>query len=612
MTQDKLDSIDNIFFTALSFHHYANTAYPLTPRSLSQYEVNDYTEQYDLVKSNITAQKKLCLYVHVPFCAHRCKFCEYVVLNTATDEDKKVYVEHLLKEISMYKDIVRDTEIVGYDLGGGTPTCLSCDDIAKITEKIREFNIKPGTSFSIETTPVIAANDIDKLKFIRSLGYDRISMGFQTVNTKLLSLLERDGSEHIYNKAVENIREAGFKRLNIDLMYGFAAQNNEDFRSTVKFAISKNPEYITLYRNRYKGTKLESDCGAVSLHKANMQYDIAYHELCAAGYEANEGKNTFSKVKNDLGTSDYLTERVINATSYVGIGLGAQSFVGNYLAYNLGCDSHKLDRYVEAIDAGRLPINDIAKLPLDEAIAKALSVMFYFGFISEKAYEKRFGEKFSNRFGDEIEYLQTNNIMHYDPLDNDKFILTPYGVSRMSGAIALFYSARSQKEMLNLIAKKVDTHKYDDTFLKYYKQEEFDRPSIATDIVVLSEDCRKVLLISRAENPYVGKLAFPGGFYKKSDESILACAERELKEETDLTINDMKFCFIADAKDRDPRGWIVSVVYATKVKTQDVLPHGDSDALYAKWYDINSLTSDMLAFDHWKTLQQVVTNLKSN
>lgn len=428
----------------------------------------------------------------------------------------------------------------------------------------------------------------------------------------MLSLLERDGSEHIYNKAVENIREAGFKRLNIDLMYGFAAQNNEDFRSTVKFAISKNPEYITLYRNRYKGTKLESDCGAVSLHKANMQYDIAYHELHAAGYEANEGKNTFSKVKNDLGTSDYLTERVVNATSYVGLGLGAQSFVGNYLAYNLGSDSHKLDRYVEAVDAGRLPINDIAELPKEEVIAKALSVMFYFGFISEKAYESRFSEKLSARFKDEIEYLQSNNIMRHDPSDSDKFMLTPYGVSRMSGAIALFYSARSQEEMTSLAAKKVDMHKYDDTFLKYYKQEEFDRPSIAADIVVLSEDCSKVLLISRAENPYVGKLAFPGGFYKRSDESILACAERELKEETDLTANDMMFCFLADAKDRDPRGWIVSAVYAAKVKPQDVLPHGDSDALYAKWHDIDSLTPDMLAFDHWKTLQQVIASFKPN
>lgn len=435
--------LDDIFFTALSFHHYANTAYPLTPCSLHQYEVNDYGKQLDLVTNNINAQKKLCLYVHVPFCAHRCKFCEYVVLNQATNTDQDMYINALIKEIALYKDIIRDIEIAGYDLGGGTPTYLSCKNIAHITEKIKEFNIKPGTSFSIETTPVIAANDIDKLKFIRELGYDRISMGFQTVNAKLLSLLERDGSEHIYNKAVENVRNAGFKRLNIDLMYGFAAQSNDDFRSTVKFAISKNPEYITLYRNRYKGTKIESDCGAVSLHKANMQYDIAYHELCEAGYKANEGKNTFSRVKDDLGTSDYLTERVINATSYVGLGLGAQSFVGNYLAYNLGCDSHKLDKYIAAVNAERLPLNDIADLPKEEVIAKALSVMFYFGFISKKSYEARFNEKFTDRFEDEIDYLRQNGIMDYTCSDPDKFMLTTYGVSRMSGAIALFYSERS-------------------------------------------------------------------------------------------------------------------------------------------------------------------------
>lgn len=261
-----------------------------------------------------------------------------------------------------------------------------------------------------------------------------------------------------------------------------------------------------------------------------MQYDIAYHELREAGYEANDGKNTFSRVKDDLGTSDYLTERVINATSYVGLGLGAQSFVGNYLAYNLGCDSHKLDKYVAAVNVRRLPLNDIADLPKEEVIAKALSVMFYFGFISKKSYEVRFNEKFTDRFRDEIDYLQRNNIMDYSCSDPDKFMLTTYGVSRMSGAIALFYSERSQKEMIALAAKKVNVHKYDDTFLKYYSQDKYDRPSIATDVVVLNEDNSKVLLISRAENPYVGKLAFPGGFYRRNDMSVLECAKRELKE----------------------------------------------------------------------------------
>ena len=600
-------SLDDIFYTALGFHHYANTAYPLTPYSLRQYEVHGRDERRKLIESNVKKQKMLNLYVHIPFCQHRCKFCEYVVLDHPNEQDYDKYVDYLLKEIDMYAEVAKGIPIIGYDLGGGTPCFLSVSNLKRITEKLlSSFSFSDGVSFSIETTPVIAANDPEKIKAIREMGYDRISMGFQTVNEKLLEKLEREGSKHLYDRAVENIRKAGFKRLNIDLMYGFASQSNDDFRSTIKYAIAKNPEYITLYRNRYKGTKIESEAGAVSLHKANMQYAIAYEELTAAGYKANNGKNTFSRIDGDYGTSDYLTSRVIDAVSYIGMGLGAQSFVGNYLAYNLGCTDHKLERYFAALDAGDFPVNDIADLPHDEVVAKALSVMFYFGFISQKSYRARFNEEFSVRFKDEIKYLKKNNIMDFSKDDPDKFMLTDYGVGRLSGAIALFYSDRSKDEMFNLYSKKVDQSKYDDVVMRFYDRSSFDSPSIATDVVVFDKEHENVVLVSRAENPFVGKLAFPGGFYTKDDCSIENCAKRELYEETHLEVDGLKLAFINDKKDRDPRGWIVSVVYIAEVDKDFANLCGDSDALYAKWYSIDSLTEDQFAFDHWDVLKRVL------
>jgi len=168
---------------------------------------------------------------------------------------------------------------------------------------------------------LIAANDPEKIKAVRELGYNRISMGFQTVSEKLLESLGREGSKSIYEKAVENVRKAGFDRLNIDLMYGFLNQTDEDFANTIKYTIALNPEFITLYRNRYKGTKLEAESQGVTLYKVNRQYSIAYSLLKESGYTANNGKNTFSRIPGDMGTSSYLTKRVINATSYIGFGL---------------------------------------------------------------------------------------------------------------------------------------------------------------------------------------------------------------------------------------------------------------------------------------------------
>ena len=593
----------DIFDRGIKFHHYCNTAYPLRPNSLAQYELHDPAEIHKLVKKNIENQKELCLYVHVPFCQSRCRFCEYVVLDRPGPDDADNYVDHLLKEIEMYRQMIADKPIAGYDLGGGTPSYLSVDNLKRITDSIRKFNLNDGIYMSIETTPVIAAKDPEKIKAIRDMGYNRISMGFQTVSEKLLESLGREGSKFIYEQAVDNIRKAGFDRLNIDLMYGFLNQSDDDFANTIKYTIALGPEFITLYRNRYKGTKLEAESQGVTLYKVNRQYDIAYNLLKKAGYIANNGKNTFSRIPGDMGTSSYLTKRVIDATSYVGLGLGAQSFVGNYLAYNLGCADHKLQKYFDAIDNGILPINDIADMPVEEVRAKAISVMFYFGFISMSSYKARFNEDFREVFKTQIDFLEKNSLMQF--VDSDTFMLTDYGAAHLYGIIPLFYSERSVKEMFALSDKWLNDKKGEDIYLEKYDRKQYDAPSVAVDLVVFNRDRSKILLINRAEHPYVNKLALPGGFYLPTDQSLEYAASRELLEETSVSadITGRDLVKVTSTKGRDPRGWVISVAYRITVDENAVRPVANSDAIYASWVELNSLKKDELAFDHYDIIQ---------
>ena len=594
-----------IFERGIKFHHYCNTAYPLRATSLRQYEVHDEEKIYELVKSNIEAQKEICLYVHIPFCQSRCKFCEYVVLNERPDEKMQdTYVQYLLKEMELYRKIIKDKPVIGYDLGGGTPAFLSAKNLSLITDEIKHFNLKEGMYLSIETTPMIAAKDLEKLKAIKSLGYNRISMGFQTVSEKLLESLGREGSKSIYEKAVENIRAAGFDRLNVDLMYGFLNQSDEDFANTIKYTIALNPEFITLYRNRYKGTSLESESQGVTLYKVNRQYDIAFRLLKEAGYVANNGKNTFSRIPGDLGTSSYLTTRVVNATSYVGFGLGAQSFVGNYLAYNLGCVDHKTEKYYEHLDRDVLPINDIADMPVEEVRAKALSVMFYFGFISMSAYKNRFAEDFKKVYAGQIEFLEKNYLMEF--VDSDTFMLTDYGAAHLYGIIPLFYSERSIVEMFAMSDRILDDKKGEKIYLDKYDRKKFDAPSVAVDLIILNRDMSKVLLINRADHPFVNKLALPGGFYLPSDLTIEAAASRELMEETSvsLAITNENLVKITSTQNRDPRGWVISVAYKVVIDENDYKVVANSDALYANWFSIDSIKEDSMAFDHYEILRQ--------
>lgn len=586
-----------VYENGLLYHHYANTAYPLTPHSFLQYKLKDEREIRSFVESQWKSASELSLYIHIPFCQSRCKFCEYVVLEHTDESLEDEYVELLLTEMKMYADILGDKPIVGYDLGGGTPTKLSVKNLRRITDAVNQlFNIQSGVVFSIETTPVIAANEPEKIKAVYDMGYRRISMGVQTVSEKLLSELGRDGSESLYQKAVANIRLAGFERFNIDLMYGFLHQSEADFDNTLHYAIGLNPEFITLYRNRYKGTKIESEAGGVSIYKAMYQYRIAYRVLTENGYMANPGKNTFSRIENDYGTSDYLTTRVINGTPYVGMGLGAQSFGPDYLAYNAGAADKKMERYRSAIEAGKLPFQDIYRLPEEESVAKMVSVAFYFGFVDLDAFRRRFGKTFTELFRDEVQFVLENRLMEEK---NGRLYLTERGSDYINGVIPLFYSARSKEELKTAFLKKKNAEQSDEElFLSAYRIEDYERPSVTTDIALFTirseeEDSYRhepkntlsMLLIRRGEHPFMNAWALPGGFMRPT-ETIEACAYREITEEAGITPSALMPVGVFSDPDRDPRGRIISNAFLSIASADTRLMSGD-DAIDAKWFDVS-------------------------
>jgi oxygen-independent coproporphyrinogen-3 oxidase len=273
-------------------------------------------------------------------------------------------------------------------------------------------------------------------------------MGLQMVNPRLLKEYGRDMNKLGYNhQAVENIRNAGFTRFNIDLMYGFAKQSLEDFQRTLEYTIRLNPEYITLYRMRYKGTQIADEAQAIELQRIIEMYALARKVLLEAGYSANPGKNGFSRVQGDPGTSEYLTERVVWSTPYLGLGLGAQTFTNNLLAYNQGAASKRMKRYLQTIDKEELPIQDLYHLPLGDAIGKMVSVSFYFGQIHLDAFRQRFGMELEARFPEEVAFVLERGLMEYY---GDTLRLTSTGANVVNGVIALFYSNRVKEYLVGL------------------------------------------------------------------------------------------------------------------------------------------------------------------
>lgn len=397
-------------------------------------------------------------------------------------------------------------------------------------------------------------------------------------------------------KIIKKIRKAGFDKFNIDLMYGFLNQSDKELETTILYAIALKPTQITLYRNRYKGTKLEAESGGVSLYKAMRQYQLAYDLLIAHGYHGGIGKNTFSCEEGDWGTSDYLTHRVIEGVPYLGLGLGAQSMGMNYLSYNDGAASKKLETYRKKVLAGEFPLQDIYDLPPAESIAKMLAVAFYFGFIDLKCFEKRFGIPLTELYQQEIDFLQKRKLM---TLTGDKLSLTPRGAGYINGVIPLFYSQRSKDELVRLYEQKKEPgSEGEKKFLAAYSIEKYARPSVATDVVgmtIRSVDAGNyrspekkhlaVLLIRRGEHPYMNFWALPGGFLRHG-EAVEHCAQRELFEEAGLNTNALYPLGCFSAPGRDPRGWIISNAFLSIIGTDDLALMSGDDAMDARWFDL--------------------------
>jgi len=452
----------DVFLAGLRHHHTANTAYPIAHgTTVKPYRVQRTRDQKAIRKTLIGAYgglSEMMLYVHIPFCAQRCQFCEYTVVDPKAgrrDDVQDKYFQALLAEFDLYRDILNTNSkrLVGFDIGGGTPSMASTDNIARVMDKAAaSFDLDlTKCEVSIETTPKIAASEPDKIRAYHDMGIRRISMGVQTTDFALAKKLGREDGDYLI-AARDNIRAAGFESFNVDLMYGFPLRDGgqDKWGATVQNTIEVlNPDHITLYRMRYKGTKMAHLQERIGLTQVNKQGAVAAEILGSAGYKGWIGKNTYSRTPGSSGCSDYLEKRVVDGIPYIGMGLGAQSFSHSTLAYNLGGVTKRLEQYLKSVELGRVPIQDLYHLSHSGAMGKFCSVSFYFGGISLRAFEANFGVSLAAAFPDKVSFALNQGLME-PTADGDRLQLTPKGKSHYSGVLALFYAPHVQQHLLEM------------------------------------------------------------------------------------------------------------------------------------------------------------------
>ena len=267
------------------------------------------------------------LYVHIPFCKRRCKYCDF--FSTTRLERQEAYVDALVKEIAARKDEAGEPIRTVY-IGGGTPSTLAPQDIARIVKAI-------GTYEAEEITMELNPGDATPayMQALRDIGINRLSIGIQSFQDDLLTLI---GRRHNAQQAIDAVRmaqEAGFTNLSIDLMYALPTQTMETWQADIETAIGLGVQHISSYGLIYEdGTALtqaveDGALEAIDEETENAMYDTLCERLKQAGFVHYEVSNFALP-----GYEAKHNSRYWDHTPYIGVGAGAHTYVPPVRSWN--------------------------------------------------------------------------------------------------------------------------------------------------------------------------------------------------------------------------------------------------------------------------------------
>lgn len=271
-------------------------------------------------------KRYLSLYVHIPFCAVKCKYCDFLSFDGESYGTMLRYVDSLCREIKLYKSMADDYVVRTIYFGGGTPSLLDENLITNIMAFIRRtFKLTPDCEISIEANPGTLRHQ--KLLGYKSAGINRISIGLQTADDEMLRRLGRIHNFDQFVASYNAARRAGFDNINIDVMSGLPGQTIHSYVDTLSRVLDYEPEHISAYSLQIEeNTPFACNEEILNMLPSEMvdrqMYDITKRLLMAKGYDRYEISNYAKSGYECRHNMVYWT-----GGEYIGFGLGASSYL---------------------------------------------------------------------------------------------------------------------------------------------------------------------------------------------------------------------------------------------------------------------------------------------
>ena len=296
------------------------------------------------------------LYVHLPFCASRCGYCDFVTVIGRRGQHA-AYVDALLAELGLERDVLAP-RLESVFLGGGTPTLTEPRELERLLR-----SLPPAEEVTVEANPETVTPELAGL--LRDCGVTRVSLGAQSFQPRLLSVLDRRAGPDDVRRAVYALRDAKVDNISLDLIYGIPGQSSTDLDADLSEALALGPEHLSCYELEAKpGTRFTHAHGAELARQAEAMetyFERVVARLTEAGYRWYETAN-FSRSPQFVDGRDLRSLHNLaywRSRDYLGLGIGAVSTTDG----RRWRTTPRLGRYLASLRAGERPEREVEPLP---------------------------------------------------------------------------------------------------------------------------------------------------------------------------------------------------------------------------------------------------------
>jgi oxygen-independent coproporphyrinogen-3 oxidase len=415
------------------------TSYPTADRFVDAYGEDSFRRWLGCRNIGGIVQP-LSVYVHLPFCSSLCLYCGCNKVITRDNSKSAKYIKYLEMEIGRVGSLLGsaasgDRRICQLHWGGGTPTFLSREEMAALMQALdRQFKRDADAEVSIEVDPRSA--EPGRMAFLAGLGFNRVSVGVQDFDDAVQRAVNRVQGEAETRRVIDEARDAGFRSVSLDLIYGLPRQTLDSFNATLDKVVALDPDRIALYSYAHMpaAIKPQRSIAPAELPSAETKLQIltlAIGRLTRAGY-VHIGMDHFAKPTDELAVAQAQGRLQRNFQGYsthpgadmLGFGVSSIGRLGPTYYQNL----KRLDDYYAALDGGRIPVARGIELSADDllrrAVIQSLTCHFRVSIESiEIAHLIDFRSYFAPELAD-LRALETDGLVELGP---DWIVVTPRG-----------------------------------------------------------------------------------------------------------------------------------------------------------------------------------------